>query len=313
MLDDLLDKTIILSYTNIGYHLRQWRWSDREREMAGKICLVTGANAGLGKVVATALAERWAEVHMICRSRERGEAAQQAIIAASGNDNVHLHLVDMSRQQDIQDFVGGFAPDHVDVLVNNAGVLLPERRENEAGIEMTFATNVLGYFLLTELLFEKLAAADGARVINVTSGGMYAAYVHVDDLQWKKRPYDGTNAYAESKRAEVIMTQQWAEAWASTDILVHSVHPGWAATPGVASSLPRFNAVMGPLLRTPDQGADGIVWLATTPNLAQYENGQLWFDRRPRSPHKMGVRRNTPAEIEQFWHTLHDMTGLDEQ
>lgn len=309
MIDDLLDKTILFSYTNIGYWLRQWRWSRPKLEMQGKICIVTGANAGLGYVVTAELAQRGAEVHMLCRSANRGNAAREKIMATTGNDNIHLHLVDMSRQQDIRDFAARFLPTQVDLLVNNAGVLLPERQESADGIEMTFATNVLGYFLLTELLVPRLMAAPAARVINVTSGGMYSAYLHLDDLQYETRPYNGTTAYAESKRAEVIMTQQWAAAWENTNIAVHAMHPGWAATPGVATSLPRFNRVMQPLLRTPAQGADTIVWLATTPTLTAHPNGQLWFDRRIRSPHKRGIRRNTAAEIAQFWQICHQMSG----
>ncbi|MCA9973772.1 MAG: SDR family NAD(P)-dependent oxidoreductase, partial [Anaerolineales bacterium] len=197
----------------------------------------------------------------------------------------------------------------LDLLVNNASVLLPARQLSADGIELTFATNVLGYFLLTELLRPNLLAAAAARVVNVTSGGLYTARLHLDDLQYATRPFNGTTAYAESKRAELVLTEQWATAWRGTGIAVHAVHPGWADTPGVQTSLPRFARLMRPLLRTPRQGADGIVWLCTTPDLARFPNGRLWFDRQPRPHHKLGMPRNTPAEIQQFWQICHDLTA----
>ncbi len=308
--DELLDKTILFSYTNIGYQLRRPFWDRAAANVEGKVCLVTGANAGLGKVVAMELARRGAVVHMLCRSAERGAAAQQEIEAATGNGQIFLHQVDMSRQADIRAFVGGFEAEKVDVLVNNAGVLLPRRQVSDENIELTFATNVLGPFLLTELLLPKLQKAPVARVINVTSGGMYTARLHVDDLQFEKRPFNGPRAYAETKRAEVIMTQLWAQEWAGNGVAVHSVHPGWAATPGVARSLPRFDRIMRPLLRTSRQGADTILWLCVAPGLHKQPNGQLWFDRKKRPLHKRGIKRNSSAEIEKFWLICHQLTGV---
>ena len=307
--DDLLDTTIFFSFTRLGHAARRRRWPTAERDMSGQVCLVTGANAGLGYEVAHGLAQRGAVVHMLCRNRERGLSAQQAIRQESGNDDVHLHLVDLSDQASIRAFAAEWAARQIDVLVNNAGVLLPERRESVDGIELTLATNVLGYFLLTELLLPHLRGADGARVINVTSGGMYTARLHPDDLQFRTRPFNGTQAYAEAKRGNVVMTALWAKEWAGSGIAVHAVHPGWAATPGVAQSLPGFNRLMGPLLRTPAQGADGILWLCVTPELAA-PGGQLWFDRRVRPTQRFGQGRNSAAEVAAFWRACHTLTGL---
>ena len=308
-IDDLLDATVLFSFTRVGHALRRSRWPTAERNMAGKVCLVTGANAGLGYEIARELAGRGAAVHMLCRSRERGLAAREAIVQSTANEDVHLHVVDLSSQAAIRAFAAEWPPLPVDVLVNNAGVLLAERQDAVDGIELSLATNVLGYFLLTELLLPALRRAAAARVINVTSGGMYAARLHPDDLQFRTRPFDGTQAYAEAKRGNVVMTELWAQEWAGSAIAVHAVHPGWAATPGVAQSLPQFNRLMGPLLRTPAQGADGILWLCVTPDLAA-PGGQLWFDRRVRPTHRFGQGRNSAAEVAAFWRACHALTGM---
>jgi NAD(P)-dependent dehydrogenase (short-subunit alcohol dehydrogenase family) len=186
-------------------------------------------------------------------------------------------------------------------LVNNAGVLLPEREETQEGLEKTFATNLLGHFVLTNLLIEKLEAP--ARIINVSSGGMYSQRIRVDDLQMERGAYDGTVAYARTKRGQVILTELWAESLRSRGIVVHSMHPGWADTPGVSGSLPRFYKLTKPLLRTPEQGADTIVWLCASDEAAR-STGQFWHDRRPRPPHRFRRTRETESERTLLWERL---------
>jgi NAD(P)-dependent dehydrogenase (short-subunit alcohol dehydrogenase family) len=141
---------------------------------------------------------------------------------------------------------------------------------------------------------------------------MYTAKLHVDDLQYEQRPYNGVQAYAETKRAEVVLTQIWAHKLADTNIFVAAMHPGWANTKSVQKSLPLFQAVMRPLLRSPAQGADTIVWLAANPHLGKAESGRFWFDRKTRSFHRLGTTRNTPQEIQQFWQTCCTLTGYEE-
>ena len=166
------------------------------------------------------------------------------------------------------------------MLVNNAGVLPSQRTRSRDGFELTFAVNVLGPFVLTELLLGPLRRAGGARVINVSSGGMYTARLDVEDLQLERREFDGAKFYAHSKRAEVALTEAWAQQPQADGITFLSMHPGWADTPGVSSSLPRFHRVMRPLLRDAHQGADTIVWLATSPEV----DGVGDFLARPPAP-----------------------------
>jgi NAD(P)-dependent dehydrogenase (short-subunit alcohol dehydrogenase family) len=194
----------------------------------------------------------------------------------------------------------------VHLLVNNAGVLLPHRTETDEGLETTLATNLLGQFLLTNLLIDKLEPP--ARIINVSSGGMYTQRIRVDDLQMKRGRYDGAVAYARTKRGQVILTELWAQALRDEGIVVHSMHPGWADTPGVSESLPKFYRLTKPLLRTPAQGADTIVWLCASDEAAR-SSGRFWHDRRPRATHRLRSTRETDAERAALWERLAELAG----
>jgi NAD(P)-dependent dehydrogenase (short-subunit alcohol dehydrogenase family) len=194
----------------------------------------------------------------------------------------------------------------VHLLVNNAGVLLPHRTETDEGLETTLATNLLGQFLLTNLLIDKLEPP--ARIINVSSGGMYTQRIRVDDLQMKRGRYDGAVAYARTKRGQVILTELWAQALRGQGIVVHSMHPGWADTPGVSESLPKFYRLTKPLLRTPAQGADTIVWLCASDEAAR-SSGRFWHDRRPRATHRLRSTRETDAERAALWERLAELAG----
>ncbi len=307
----LTDRTLLGSFDRLGYRLHALAFApeDLEVDLTGRVCLVTGANSGIGKETARALALRGAEVWLLCRSLERGGAAAEEIRREAGHDRIHLARLDVSELGSVRDFVGRFAGEKVDVLVNNAGVLPDERQETSDGIELTFATNVLGPWLLTHLLRTRLAKAAPARVVNVSSGGMYATRIRPDDAQWQRRPFDGVSAYAETKRAEVILSRLWGEELRGEGVVVHAMHPGWADTPAVRTSLPRFHRVTRAILRTPSEGADTVVWLACAAAAAR-STGQLWFDRRPQSPHWLPWTRETRAEREALWELCRELSGV---
>ena len=239
----------------------------RTARLAGRSVVLTGATSGIGEAACVDLARGGATVHMLARDLGRGREALERVADRSGPSDLQLHLCDVSSLASVREFAAAFlaAGDPLDVLIHNAGVLPPERTHTDEGFELTFATNVLGPFLLTALLLPALRRSAPARVINVSSGGMYTAKIDVDDLQLEDRDFDGTRFYAHTKRAEVILSEEWAERLADDSVTVNSVHPGWVATAGVESSLPRFSRVMGPLLRDPAGGADTIVWLAGSP------------------------------------------------
>ena len=202
--------------------------------------------------------------------------------------------------------------DRLDVLIHNAGALTPERHVAPDGTEATVASQVVGPFLLTTLLLDRLAASAPSRVITMSSGGMYAAGLTVSQLEMTPEQYNGTEQYARAKRAQVTLNEMWADRFGDLGIRFHSMHPGWADTPGVDESLPTFSKLMGPLLRTPDQGADTLVWLAAD-DVALESNGRFWLDRRPRSIHKLPTtkRTDTTERRAQLWDWVADTAGAD--
>ena len=186
------------------------------------------------------------------------------------------------------------------------GGIVSERRRSPDGYEMTFATMVLGPFALTNglapLLQADRSAGNRGRVINVVSGGMYTQALHLDDLAMEREPYRGSVAYARAKRAMVVLTEEWARRWRDRGVVVHAMHPGWADTPGIAAALPRFHSIVGPRLRTADEGADTIVWLAASDD-AQRSTGRLWLDRRPRPTVRLPGTRVSRADADRLWET----------
>jgi NAD(P)-dependent dehydrogenase (short-subunit alcohol dehydrogenase family) len=317
-LDTALDRTIAPGYSRIGFEIRRRLWGDEHLpRLDGQTVAITGATSGLGESAAVGVAVLGATVLLLVRDRERGEGARARIAAAAGDasavrERLHLIECDVADRGSVRRGAEEILEHHprVRVLINNAGVLPAERTLSPDGIELTFATNVVGPFLLTGLLVPALAAAAPARVINVSSGGMYSQRIKVDDLEMEHEAFDGVVAYARSKRAEVILAGMWAQRLRPLGIFAHSMHPGWVDTPGVQTSLPRFHRLTKPILRTPEQGADTIVWLAAA-ELPGIVTGGFWHDRRQRTKHVLGRTRETAAEREQLWRRCAELAGWD--
>jgi dehydrogenase/reductase SDR family member 12 len=314
ILDSVLDRTILFSFDRGGFlrHASGFPSDALDVDLTGRVCVVTGANSGIGRATALALACLHAEVWLLCRDGARGAEAVVSIREASKSSQVHLEVVDVSRLEEVRAFAARFAPRRVDLLIHNAGVLPAVREETPDGLELTLATNVIGPFLLTHLLHDKLAAASGARVIFVSSGGMYATRLSLDDPQWTTRTFDGVAAYAQTKRMQVVLTELMARRWARSSIAVHAMHPGWADTPGVRSSLPRFWRLMRGRLRTPEQGADTVVWLAVAPR-ESLSSGRFWFDREAQSAHLLPFTRELPLDAARLWRSCMRLAGLEQQ
>lgn len=297
----VLDPTILLSFDRSGFarHAAGFDPRDLQVDLGGRTCLVTGANSGIGFATCEGLAARGATVWMLCRDAGRGAAAARELRRRTGSRRVHLATLDVADLGSVRRFAGGFTAPRVDVLVHNAGMLADQRGETVDGHELTLATHVLGPLLLTCLLRPRLAAAGGARVIFVASGGMYTTRLSVRDADWRERPFDGVAAYAQAKRMQVVLAELLAQQLAADRIAVNAMHPGWAETPAVKNSLPRFYAATRRILRTPAEGADTVLWLAASAAAAG-ESGRFWFDRQARRTHFLPRTRETAVERAAF-------------
>jgi dehydrogenase/reductase SDR family protein 12 len=276
--------------------------------------VVTGATSGLGRAAASQLADLGARVILVGRDPDKAEATRREIVAATGNDDVAVALADLSLLADVRRLARRLLAEEprIHVLVNNAGVLLNRRTMTAEGNETTLATNLLAPFLLTQLLLPRLRQSAPSRIINVSSGGMYATGLALDDLHFAKGRYDGSRAYARTKRALVVLTEQWAERLKDSGVVVHAMHPGWADTAGVAGSLPLFHAVTRRLLRTAEQGADTITWLAAAPEAARV-SGLFWLDREPHTTHVFPGTDPSLPERRQLWDALARLTGWESE
>ena len=304
-LDTVIDDTIVLSYGNTGYKFRQallWNHADLNADLTGKVCAITGANSGIGLAAARQLARRGATIYLLARNLERGAAAQARISAEAGHARVYLEAIDLSSQASVRACADRIKlqTQRLDVLINNAGDAFDCRELSIDGVELTFATNVLGPFALTNALLPLLQASAPARLINVSSGGMYLAKLDLNDLQFERKKYDELMAYAQSKRALMMLTELWAEQLKPSGVTANCMHPGWADTPLLQTGLPAFRQSLRSILRTPDEGADTIVWLAAAPQLATV-TGRFWFDRRERSAHRIFLTKSSPADYRQLW------------
>lgn len=313
-LDKAMDATVLPGYSRIGIAVRRSFWDQpAEAGLAGRRVLVTGASSGIGAAACELFARGGAEVHMLVRNRDKGERERERIAAAAAIDGERLHVevCDLSRLASVRSFAEEFGGriDELNVLVNNAGVMPPRRERTEEGIELTFATNVLGPYLLTELLLPQLRRGAPSRVINVSSGGMYTEGLDADDLQLEDREYDPPAFYAHTKRCEVVLTELWDRRLAGSGVSFHSMHPGWADTPGVATSLPTFRRIMRPILRDSFDAADTIVWLAGAEEPGR-DTGRFWHDRETRPTHRLPRTRETEDERNRLWSRCRAMAGL---
>lgn len=284
----------------------------KTRMLSGKRCLVTGATSGIGRMVALKLAAKGAGVIVAGRNVEKCAATVDWIVDESGNPDVHYSVADLSEQSEIQDFARDIHArfDAIDVLVNNAGGFFLTRKENSAGIEMTFALNHLGYFSTTLLLLDLLQAGAPARIINVASGSHRNAEMHFDDLQLERhyRPFE---AYGQSKLANILFTHELARRLDPSKVTANSLHPGFVAT-NIAS----VNALVGwlvpPLIRlvakSAEQGAETPVYLATAGEV-EGRSGEYFVDCAP----VRSAPQSYDKEAERLlWERSLELTGLDD-
>jgi dehydrogenase/reductase SDR family protein 12 len=275
------------SFTQLGYRARRLRWPRLAPDFRGQRWLVTGGSGGLGAWLAIEAARAGATVTVAARSASKLEALRAAA-RARGIDGLEPEACDFALQADTARLLGRLrqAGRPLDVLVNNVGVLEDRLRVTGEGREATFVSNLLSHYLLTEgLVRHGLLRQPGGLVINMTSGGAYFVPLATDSLDvTDPAQFDGTTAYARHKRAQVALNQYWRDRHGSRGIDFYAMHPGWVDTPGVQRSLPRFRALLRPLLRDAAAGGDTALWLAATRPPQRGREG-IWFDRALRPAH----------------------------
>lgn len=316
ILNTLYDLTVVPSFSAPGFRLRSQSWSPDALnvDLTGRRYVVTGANAGIGFELSRGLLARGAVVWMVCRDPRKAQEAIQTLESrlALPPNRARLVLADLSLMGDVERAAREVSCEPIDGLINNAGVMLHTRQVTAEGFEKTFATNVLSGFLLTHRLALGGVMREGGRVVHVSSGGMYTQRMDVGDLHFERKKYDGVVAYAQSKRAQVILSRMWAAKLkqAPLEIVSNVMHPGWVETPGVEGSLPRFHRLLGRWLRTPEQGADTALWLAISPEDAARQTGGFFFDRVQRAEHIVPWTRSAEADVQALWAQCEVMCGV---
>lgn len=309
--DRVLDKLVIPGYSSIGPALRKLWWPADPKPFRRPVdIVVTGGSSGIGAATAAGLAALGARVHLVGRKADKLQTSASKIRLRLPDAELVIHESDVSDLDAVHALIATLTDelDSLHAVVHCAGVMPPERTTTKQGHELAFATHVLGPFLLTIGLRPLLQADGDGRVIFISSGGMYTAELETD-LEYAEGDYKGVRAYARTKRMQVVLTEQLGRAFAGADDpVVHSMHPGWADTPGISDSIPGFGKIVKPILRTPESGADTIVWLAASAEAA-LSTGKFWNDRRPRPTHYLPWQNDDPARRRKLWDACVSATG----
>ena len=279
-----------------------------EPDMRGRICLVTGATAGIGKATALGLARLGATLVLVTRDPRRGDATVAEIKQQTGNDALDYLTADLASQQSIRQLADEFKGKyrHLHVLINNAGGVFP-RTYTVDGLEKTFALNHLAYFLLTELLLDVLKASAPGRIVSVSSEAERGGKINFDDLQSHKR-YSAMSAYSQSKLANIMWTYELARRLEGTGVTANCLHPGAVAT-SFGNSIPLMNWVYrlgGRFMRTPEKGAETVIYLASSPEV-EGVTGTYFQDCKPIKSVPRSYDREAARRL---WQVSAELTGV---
>ncbi len=275
----------------------------------GRVCIVTGANKGIGNAAARALAGMGATVVLACRRPEAGELARQEIAQATGNPHLEAMTLDLASLASVRQFAADFTASHdrLHVLVNNAGIYTSRRTLTGDGFERTWQVDYLGHFLLTNLLLDALKRSAPSRVINVSSNGHQMGRIAFDDLN-RERAWSGIRAYGQAKLAQILFTKEFARRLAGTGVSAYAVHPGAVRTDWSRGGVGmRIGArIAWPFMLTPDAGADTIVWLASLGDTDGW-SGQYFAKRQAEAPK---ADAEDPGLARRLWDVSEELSGL---
>ena len=316
LVDNLAEVLVVPSFTRLGFNLRRrlYGWPDAESyPMTGRTAVLTGPTSGLGRAAAGAFARMGATLVLLGRDAGRLERTRAELLAETPGLAATTVVVDMASLASVRAAAAQVlevAP-QIDVIVDNAGAMIPTREVTAEGFERTFAAMTLGPFVLVSRLQQRLMESPDPRIVAVTSGGMYTQSLPLDDLAYERGEYQGALAYARAKRAQVALIRERARRLRGTNVVANAMHPGWANTPGVQASLPGFAKLVGDQLRSPAEGVDTILWLAAAPE-ARAVSGRLFLDRRVRPFDRVPSTRLSAADRAALWDAVLALTGEPE-
>ena len=285
-------------------------------DLSGRHAIVTGANTGIGKETARVLALRGASVTMACRNLDKAGAAREEILQSSraiGKDQLEVMRLDLGELAQVREFAQSFlsTPRPIHLLINNAGVMLPDRRETSDGFEAHFGVNHLGHFLLTRLLLDRVRSSAPARIVNVSSDALHFASLGeaLEDLNWEDRRFSGWRSYGDSKLMHVLFTNELKRRFESEGIVSHALHPGIVSTE-LARDQPWWMMAIGlfmlPLSKSPEQGAATTLYAATDDALGR-SGGGYFSDCAPGREHRLSGNRKLEKEL---WERSEALVGL---
>lgn len=330
IVDTVMEKSVVPSFSSLGTRIRSrlFHWQALERyNLKGRVVVLTGGTSGIGEAAARRYAQMGATLVLVARNPQKTDELIDSLKAEFANPEIHGVIADLGEQDDIRQAaveLGSRWP-VIDVLVHNAGALFNNRKHASNGTDLSVELMVAAPFLLTGLLLDNLKAASHsemtaqrgiaaspARVLTMSSGGMYTEALDVDTLQMRDENYQGAKQYARAKRAQVVLNELWANKVPAEQVVFHALHPGWVNTPGITEALPGFSKLLAPigLLRTADEGADTLVWLSAD-SAATAHNGLFWHDRKARDIDMTNKTRkaDTRQQREKLWHWCESHTG----
>jgi len=296
------------SFSALGYHARKLKWRKLEPDFSGQTWVVTGASKGIGAAIARNAALAGARVVAVARSQDELEALRDDVVAtlAGRGDSRREHTGEiLPAESDLSDLTAITnlcetltAKIKIDVLINNVGILNNEYRESPQGFELSYAVNLLGQYYLTERLLNSDTVNRGGLVIAMASGGLYNVARNTSLLNQPSEGFDGLMAYAAHKRAHIALTDRWRRMHRTREVFAYTMHPGWVRTAGVETSLPAFNKILKPILRTAQEAGDTALWLAQKRPATRDDT--VWFDRKARTAYLFGDTKQAEVTVEEL-------------